>query len=55
MAVQRKGVFPLKIQCRRGARQNFPLKYNVGAEKGGISPLKYNAGAKKKAEFSLKI
>ena len=31
------------------------LKYNIGAEKGGISPLKYNAGAKKKAVFSLKI
>ena len=25
----------------------FPLKYNVGAEKGGIFPLKYNAGAEK--------
>ena len=26
MSARRKGVFPLKIQCRRGARQNFPLK-----------------------------
>lgn len=31
------------------------LKYNIGAEKGGIFPLKYNVGAKKKAVFSLKI
>lgn len=46
--------FPLKIQCWRGARQNFSLKYNGGAEKGGIFPLKYNASAEKGGVFPLK-
>lgn len=25
-------------------KAGFPLKYNVGTDKGRISPLKYNAG-----------
>lgn len=30
------------------------LKYNIGAEKGGIFPLKYNASAEKGGVFPLK-
>lgn len=38
-------LFPLKYNVGADKGRIFPLKYNSGAEQGRIFPLKYNAGA----------